>query len=154
MIHGGERPCVTQGHLQFGEFAKQFIYVGQELVQGRIEQANRYGKAGHLTKDADKSSALQVQELFERFFARAGTVRENHLTHRRQTLIAKEHVFSATEAYAFSSHLSCHARIVRRVSIRAHGKTTETIGPLHQFIKIRTERRLYRRHFAEKYPAS
>src|SRR5258708_19356956 len=105
-------------------------------MQRRIEQTNRDWEAGHLAKDADKISALQGQELFERFFACASTVRENHLTHRRQTLIAKEHVFSATEAYAFSSHLSRHARIVRRVSIPAHGKTADAVVPLPQSIKL------------------
>src|SRR5258707_5481896 len=119
-------------------------------MQRRIEQTNRDWEAGHFAKNADKIAALQGQELFERLFPRAGTVRENHLTHRRQTFVAKEHVLSAAEAYAFSTHLSRDARVVRGVGIRAHGKTAVVVGPLHQFIKIRTERRLHGRHLAKK----
>src|SRR5207253_4617958 len=72
VIHVGERARVTQSHLQLREFAEKFIHVRQEFVQRRIEQANRYGEAGHLAKDPDKIAALQRQELIERLFARTG----------------------------------------------------------------------------------
>ncbi len=102
-----------QLHLQLGKLAAQLFRVRQKLVQRRIEQANRYRQSGHLAKDADEIAALQRQQLFERLFARADAFRKNHLAHRRETLIAKEHVLGATQADSFG------AKLPRRLSRRA-----------------------------------
>ena len=42
---------------------------------------------------------------------------------------------------------------MRRVGIRAHLQPAKSIRPLHQLVKIRTERRLNRRYFTEEHAA-
>src|SRR5439155_11416595 len=86
---------------QFGKLAEKLINAGEEFVQRRIQQANSDGQSSHLTKDAEKISALQRQEFLEGFFARADAIGQNHFAHRSQSLIAKEHMFRATKANTF-----------------------------------------------------
>ena len=140
-------------HLQLGELVAQLFGIRQKLSAAGIEQANRDRQAGHLAKDADEIATLQRQQLLERFLARADAFRKNHLAHRGEPLIAKEHVLGATKPDAFRAKLSRGLRVERRVGICAHAQPPEVIGPRHQLVKIVSERRLNRRHLAEKHAA-
>ena len=123
---------LLQRHLQFGQFAQQLIDVWQKLMQRRIEQTNGYRQAGHLAKDADEVAALQRQQFLQRFLASADAVRKNHLAHCGQSLIAKEHVLSATQADAFGAKR--RAQSLRRSGVSAFARTRKSaklVGPLH-----------------------
>ena len=153
VVHVAQRGRQTHSHLQFAEFAHQLFGVWQKLMQRRIEQANRYRQSGHLAKDADEVAALQRQQFFERLLARADAFGQNHLAHRREPLIAEEHVLGATKPDSFGAKLARHLRIARRVGIGAHAQPAKLVGPHHQLVKLRTERRLHRRHLAQKHAA-
>src|SRR2546423_10474893 len=119
-------------------------------MQRRIQQTNGDRKAGHLAEDADEVATLQRQKFFEGLLSGADAIGKNHLAHGSQTLIAKEHVLSAAQADAFSAKAPRRFRVQRRISIGAHAESAKLIGPLHQLMKIRTERRLNGRHLSEK----
>src|SRR5262249_53757358 len=136
MIHLNHRFGLLQSHLQFGQLAQQLIDIRQELMQRRIEKANSHRKSSHLAEDADEVAPLQRQKLLQSFLAGAYTVGENHLAHRRQTLIAKEHVFGTAQTDAFGAKTARGLGIERRVGIRAYAQFAKLIGPLHQLVKI------------------
>ncbi len=154
MVHVRQRRRRFQLHLQLGEFVAQLFRIRQKLMQRRIEQANRHRQPRHLAKDSDEVTTLQRQQLFERLFARTDTFGKDHLAHRCEALIAKEHMLSAAKSDSFSAKTACRLCVERRVGICAHTQTTEMIGPRHELVKIVTERRLNRRHLAEEHTSS
>src|SRR6185436_1459571 len=106
-------------------------------MQRRIEQANRHRKTSHLAKDADKVTALEWQKFLQSFFTRADAVRENHLAHCLQSLIAKEHVLSAAKADALGAKAPRCLCIQRRVRIGPYSQPTKLVGPRHELVEIR-----------------
>src|SRR6185369_9271446 len=115
------------------------------------EKTNRDRQSGHLAKDADEVATLERQQLLECFLTRADALRENHLAHRSEALIAEEHVLGTTESDAFGPKPTRRLRVERRVSIRSHAQAPELIGPRHEFVKIGAERRLNCRHLTQKH---
>src|SRR6185369_8619719 len=150
VVHVDQRACDFQFHLQLGELAQQLFGIWQKLMQRRIEKTNRDRKSGHLAKDADEIAALERQQLLKCFFARADALRENHLAHSCETLIAEEHMLRATEPDSFRAKPTRRLRVKRRISVCTHAQAAEVIGPRHEFVKISSECRLNRRHLAEK----
>ena len=75
--------------------------VGEELVQRRIEQADRDREA-HRAEDADEVVALVYGRSLASaaFAARAGCRREDHLAHGVDAVALEEHVLGAAEADA------------------------------------------------------
>ena len=131
MIHVRERFRLPQSHLQLRQFTEKLINIWQEFMQRRIEQTYRHRKAGHLAKDAHEIAALQRQKIHQGLLSRADAVGQNHLAHRGQPFVAKEHVFRAAKPDAFRAHRAGHARIMRRVGICADGQAAKIVGPFH-----------------------
>ena len=59
------------------------VVVRQELVQRRIEQANRNGQTFHGFEDAKEIFALERQQFFQRLATRRFVFSQDHLPHRR-----------------------------------------------------------------------
>ena len=95
VVHVAQRGREPDGHFQFAQFAHQLFGVRQKLMQRRIEQANGHRQANHFLKDADEVAALERQQFFKRLLPGADAVRQNHLAHKGQPLIAEEHVLRA-----------------------------------------------------------
>src|SRR5882724_6149174 len=152
VIHITKRIRAFQRHLQFRQLIRQLFSVRQKLMERRVKQSDRHGQAGHLTKDTDKVSTLQRQQLFERLLASADTLGKNHLAHSGEPLVSEEHVLSTTEANTFSAKLSCRHGIELRIGVRPYAQTAKLIGPRHQLVEIIAERWLYGWHLAKEYP--
>src|SRR5262249_32797088 len=123
----------------------------QKLVERRIQKANSHREARHFAEDADEIAALQRQKFFQRLLARANAISENHLAHRRQTLIAEEHVFGATQPDSLCTKAARCPGIKWRVGVSPDAQLAKLVGPFHQFVKVLAELRLNRRYFAEEH---
>ena len=154
LVHVSQRGGAAHRHFQFRQLTEQIVDAGQELVQRRIEQTNSHRQSGHLSKDADEVSALQRQQFFERFLARADALRQNHLAHCRQSFLAEEHVFGATQSNAFGAKSTRNLGIARSVGIRAHSQSPKFVGPVHQLVKIGTKVGSDGRHLMHLLPSS
>src|ERR1700752_947581 len=104
-----------------------------------IEQTNRDWQSGHLAKDSDKVAALQRQKFVQRFLTRTDALRKNHLSHRRQPLIAKKHVFCTTEPNSFGTKLSGGFGVQRCVGVSSDAELAKLIRPRHQLIEVTLE---------------
>ena len=68
-------------------------------------------------------------KIFQRLLARADAIGQNHFAHRRQPLIAEEHVLGATEPDAFSAKLPRDLGIERRVGVGTHAQPAKLVSP-------------------------
>ena len=110
--------------------------VRHELVQRRIEGADRHRTLAHHAEDADEVVALHRQELGERLLAVGDGVREDHLAHRRDAVAAEEHVLRAAEADALRAELDGVGALVGLVGVGAHEQPALGIGPRHQGVVV------------------
>ena len=81
----------------------------QELVQRRIEQADRDRKPVHDVEERDEVLALEGQDLVERRAAALLVVRQDHLAHGQQPgrLVGiEEHVLGPAQADALGAELA------------------------------------------------
>ena len=81
--------------------------VRQELVQRRIEQADRHRQALHRLEDADEVLALERQQLRQgRLAASSSFVGQDHLPHGEDAVAVEEHVLGAAQADALGAELA------------------------------------------------
>ena len=123
----------------------------QELVQRRIEQPDRDRQPLHGLEQLDEIAALHRQELVERFAPRFLVVGEDHLAHRLDARLVKEHVLGAAEADAFGAELDRDAGVRRRIGIGAHAQRARLVGPSHQRAELARHRRFGHRHGAGQH---
>ena len=72
----------------------------QELVQRRVEQADRHRQPGHRLEDPLEVALLDRQQLVERRPPAVLVLGQDHLAHDREALLGHEHVLGAAEADA------------------------------------------------------
>ena len=121
----------------------------QELMQRRIEQADRHGQAVHGLEDALEVLALNRLELGQGLATSGFVVGEDHLAHRIDPVALKEHVLGAAQADAFGAEFPGHHRVVRRVGVGAHLELALAVGPFHQIAEVLRQSRLLGRHLSE-----
>src|SRR4051812_34174813 len=97
-----------------------------------IEQPDIDGQAVHRLEDSLKVAALHRQELGQCAAAPADVARHDHLAHRVDALTLEEHVFRATQAYAFGAKATGDARVLRRVCVRPDPQATNFVSPPEQ----------------------
>ena len=78
-------------------------------MQRRVEQPDRHRQPGHRLEDALEVALLEGQQPVERRAACRFVVREDHLLHDREALLAEEHVLGAAEADPLRAELACLA---------------------------------------------
>jgi hypothetical protein len=123
--------------------------VRQELVQRRIEQADRYGQAAHDAEKLDEIIALHRQDLGQRSPPPGRVLGHDHLAHGDDAAVVEEHMLGTTEADALGPETPSGAGIVRRLRIRAHFQPARLVGPLHESREITRQLRLDGRHLAQ-----
>ena len=96
----GDVAVAALAGLEPGDFHHQLFALGQELMQRRIDGANRDRLAFHRLEHAVEVLALQRQQLVQRRAAVGLVVGENHALHDRDAAFAEEHVLGAAEANA------------------------------------------------------
>ena len=118
----------------------------QELVQRRIEEADRDRHSVQLAEDAFEVVLLIRQQLIERVPPPFLVAREDHLAHAEDAFLLKEHVLGAAQADARRAEQPRHARVLRRVGVRAHAHRADRVRPLQQAIEIAEDFGLLRLH--------
>ncbi len=109
------------------------VILGRELVQRRVDQANRHRFAVHGREDAHEVGPLERQQLGKRRLARLHGVRDDHLLDGQTAFLGvEEHVLGAAQADAFSAHADGVLRIIGCIGIGADLDRAEFVGPLHQ----------------------
>ena len=92
----------------------------QELVERRVEQPDRHRQPRHRLEDPLEVGLLERQEPVERGAAPGVVVREDHLLHDRQPLLAEEHVLGPAEADPLGAEL---ARLRGVLGVSAFART-------------------------------
>ena len=114
----------------------------QELVQRRIEQADRDRQAAHDREQLDEVLALHRQQLGQRRAAARLVVGEDHLAHRDDAVALEEHVLGAAQADAFRAEIARGLGVERRLGVGAHLHAAHLVGPAHQRGELARQLRL------------
>ena len=117
-------------------FVRGLLDRRQELVQRRVEQADRDRKAGHRLEDPLEVRLLMGQELLERAPALLLAGGHDHLAHDRQPVLGHEHVLGPAEADPLRSELARFRGILGRVCVRAHLQAAKTVGPVEDRLEV------------------
>ena len=125
---------------RFGQLAHPLAVMGQELVQGGVEQADRDGQPGHDAKQRDEVAALHRQQPVQRQAPVLGAVGEDHLAHGRQALVVEEHVLGAAQPDALGVEHPRGARVLGCVGVGAHPDPAQRVGPVEQLVEAVVER--------------
>ena len=127
------------------------VLVGrQELVQRRVEQADRDRQPVHRLEHLLEVLLLQRQQLVERRDALVDRLREDHLAHLRLAVGGHEHVLGAAQADARGAELARLARILGRVGVRAHAEPAQLVGPLEHALEVHRHLRLDERDVVDR----
>ena len=113
--------------------------VGNELVQGRIEQTDVYGQTVHCLEDALEVSLLVRQQLSKSLLTSGNAVGENHLTHSDDLLVLEEHVFSTGQTDTLGTELASHLCIVWSISIGTNLQLGVLVAEVHQLLEVARE---------------
>ncbi len=116
----GARPCPRSTPSAVAVLADVVVVVRQELVQRRVERADRHRALAHDAEDAREVVALHRQQLGQRGLARLGRVGEDHLAHAHDAVAAEEHVLGAAEADALGAERDGVGGLVGLVGVGAH----------------------------------
>ena len=106
--------------------------VRQELMQRRIEEADRGREALQRLEDAEEVFALIREELGQCGLAGLERVSEDHLAHRVNAVALEEHVLSAGETDALGSERHGLRGLLRGVGVGTHGHAGGLLAPVHQ----------------------
>ena len=101
---------LLDGHAELlGDGSRLLRLVRQELVQRRIEQADRHRQAGHDLEQRLEVGALHRQDLGERAPAAGLVVGADHLAHGEDAARLEEHVLGAAQADALGAEVDAPA---------------------------------------------
>ena len=122
--------------------------VRQELVQRRIEEADRRRVALERAEDAGEVLALVREQLGQRRLPLLQCLGEDHLAHRVDAVSLEEHVLGAGQADADRAERHRVLRLFRRVRVGADAHTGRIGAPLHQLLEVAELLRLLGRFVA------
>ena len=114
---------------RLGDALGELDPVGQELVQRRVEQADRDRQALHLLEQALEVGLLKRQQLVEHRAAAGLVLGHDHPLHLRLAVGGHEHVLGAAEPDALGAELARAAGVLGRVGVRAHAQRAQLVAP-------------------------
>ena len=117
----------------------RLLLARQELVQRRVEQADRDRQPGHRLEDPLEVGLLERQQPVERGAALRLGLGQDHLLHDRQPLVAEEHVLGAAEADALGAELARAGGVLGVVGVRAHVEAPLVVGPAEDRLEVLVE---------------
>ena len=123
------------GYIQFdGNLfdGRGIIDLGQELVQRRIQETDRYGTALHGLVDPDEVFPLHGQDLHQGLAALVLGGGKDHFTDSLDTVCLEEHMLGTAQADAFGAEAESDFRVMRRIGIGADLQVADSICPAHQ----------------------
>ena len=114
-----------------GFLVGQLLGGGQELVQGRVEQAHRDRQPVHGGEDGDEVLALDEAQLLERLGLLGRRVGQDHAAHDGQAVLAEEHVLGAAQPDALGTELARVGGVVAGVGVGPDGEVAlaDVVGP-------------------------
>ncbi len=122
-------------HVELGrQFARLVHRERDELVERRIEKADRHRPAFHGLEDPDEILALVGQDLRERGPALLDGLGHDHLAHRLDALRIEEHVLGAAEPDALGAEHHRLVRVLGPVRVGADAEPARLVGELHEFL--------------------
>jgi len=140
---------------QADDLLQQRLAAGQELVHGRIDQADDDWQAVHGLEDALEILLLEGQQLLQEPRALFIGASHDHTDHRRTALFLKEHMLGAAEADALGAKGARTPGVSRIVRIGIHAELARFICPLEELGKFLVLRnvRFERRHGPDEHLA-
>ena len=137
------------GNVQVGGQLFLFLLeVGHELVQRRIEQANRHGQAVHRFEQALEVAPLDREQLGERLAASGLVVGEDHLADGLDAVAFEEHVLGTAQPDTLRSETEGRFRVARRVGVSADLQVCVLVGQFHQLGEVAAHFGVLRGHLA------
>mmetsp|Transcript_34408 Transcript_34408/g.111967 ORF Transcript_34408/g.111967 Transcript_34408/m.111967 type:complete len:633 (-) Transcript_34408:787-2685(-) len=148
----GPAPHPLQGYLCGLRHRRHLrLRVGDELMQGRVQQAHRHGQAVHDGEELQHVRALHDQKLVQGR-ATAGFVQgQDHLTHRHDAVALEEHVLGAHEPDAFRAEISGGPGIRCSFGVRTNLHAPKRIRPLHDCAEVAAHPRGHRGNLAKNH---
>ena len=105
------------------------LEVGEELVQRRVEEADRHRQPSHRLEDPLEVGLLHRQEPLEHRPPLVLGRGHDHLADDRQPVLGIEHVLGPAKADPLRAELACLRGVVGRVGVRAHPQAPHVVGP-------------------------
>ncbi len=127
--------CVGIG--KHGNLDHQVFAPRQELVQRRIQRADRHREPVHRFEDARKIVALHRQQFLQRNPPVFFVVGQNHGLHVRDAVFGKEHMLGAAQADSLGSECPGLDGIARNIRVGANLQLAKRVGPLHEGLQFR-----------------
>ena len=113
-----------------------FRRVRQELVERRVEEADRHREALQGAEDAGEVLALVGQQLGERGLSLLHRLGEDHLAHRVDAIPLEEHVLGAGQPDADGAERDRVLRLLRRIGVGPDAHACRLRAPLHQLLEV------------------
>ena len=110
--------------------------VRQELVQRRIEQADRHRVPVHCLEDSAEVVALHRQQLLESALPALQVRRHDHLAHGLEPVSLEEHVLRPAQPDPFRTELARAAGVVRRIGVGTYTQHAKGVGPGHELREL------------------
>src|SRR5712692_2754204 len=132
---------VRLGGYQHCDLHHQILALRQELVQGRIQQADGHRELMHLAKESNEVHTLHGQQFLEGCAAVFLIAGQDHGPHVRDAILGEEHVLGAAQAYALGPELTSLFGIPWDVGIGTYTYFAEGFRPTHELHQKRIVRR-------------
>ncbi len=110
--------------------------VRYELVERWVEQADVHVATIHSLEDAVEVSLLIWEELGKCFFTTLHRICQNHLAHRNNLLIIKEHVLCTCQSDTLGTECTSYLSIMWSICIGTDFHLGIFIAEIHQFLEV------------------
>ena len=104
----------------FGDFGDFGVGMGQEFVQGRVEQPDRHRQPVHDLEQFGEIPPLDRQQFGQRGAPARFGVGEDHFAHRDNAFALEEHMLGAAKPDALGAEAARHARVGGGLRVGAH----------------------------------
>ena len=110
-------------------------WFGRNSCSGGSSSRTVTGRPSMARKIPTKSSRCSGSSASYAFCSSCLGLREDHLAHRADPLLAEEHVLGPAQPDALGAAVARVARLVGRVGVRADPQTTAPVGDAHQALE-------------------
>ena len=115
---------------------RDLLGLRHELVERRVEQADRDRQALHLLEEALEVALLEREQLAERGAALLLGLGHDHRAHLRLAVRRHEHVLGAAEADPLGAELAGAAGVLGRVGVGADAERAELVRPAQHGLEL------------------
>ena len=127
---------VSSSRLSHGDLDVDISVFTEELMEGRINQANYNWQPIHRLEHLVEVALLERKQLRERALSPGCVARQDHVLHDRQALGLAEHVLRSRETDALSAKLAGEAAFTRRVGVDPNTEAPALVGPRKQLDEL------------------